>query len=117
MRILSAVFCLLMLLFAVVQYNDPDALFWGVIYGIAALWCGFAAWRPAKVTGHVRLGLLLCLAAAVIGVVWFWPRTPGFWQQEVWWVTETAREGMGMMVTLLALGIAWLASRGRRKIA
>lgn len=113
MRIVAAVFCLLMFLFAAVQYNDPDAVFWGVIYGIAAIWCGLAAARPALLAGVGRTVLLACLAGAVCGVVWFWPKTPGFWRQDVWWETETAREGMGMMITLLALVVAWFASQRR----
>ncbi|MDQ2090835.1 transmembrane 220 family protein [Marimonas arenosa] len=111
MRVISAVFCILMVLFAAVQYNDPDALFWGVIYGVAAIWCGLAAFRPASVSGAAKTLLVVCLAIAVFGVVWFWPQTPGFWRQEVWWNTETAREGMGMAITLAALGVAWLAVR------
>ena len=100
-----------MILFAAVQYNDPDALFWGAIYGVTAIWCGFAAFRPAKLPKKVRLLLLATLAIAAIGVVWFWPKTPEFWQQEVWWVTETAREGMGMMISFVALSVAWLVVR------
>ena len=111
MRVVSAVFGVLMLLFAVVQYNDPDAVFWGAIYGVAAVWCGVAAYRPALVAGPVRTLLVISLAAAVFGVVWYWPQTPGFWRQEVWWNTETAREGMGMAIVLAALAVAWLAAR------
>jgi hypothetical protein len=111
MRIVTAVFCVLMLLFAAVQYNDPDALYWGAIYGVAAIWCGLAAFRPAVVSGAGRMALVACLAIAAFGVFWYWPKTPGFWHQEVWWVTETAREGMGMMIAFAALLIAWLALR------
>ena len=113
MRLLSINFGLLMLLFAAVQYNDPDALFWGVIYGAAAAWCGIAAFRPHLITGKVRLFLFACLALSIAGVVWFWPKTPSFWRQEIWWATETAREGMGMMVTLVALVVAWITSSFR----
>jgi len=113
MRVISAVFGVLMLLFAVVQYNDPDAVFWGAIYGVAAVWCGVAAYRPALVSGPVRALLVISLAAAAFGVVWYWPQTPGFWRKEVWWNTETAREGMGMAITLAALAVAWLAVRTR----
>jgi len=111
MRIIAAVFCVLMVLFAAVQYNDPDALYWGAIYGVAALWCGLAAFRQVQPSGILRLLLLASLAIAAIGVVWFWPKAPGFWRQEVWWVTETAREGMGMMIVFVALGIAWFAMK------
>ncbi len=112
MRIVSAIFCALMILFTAVQYNDPDALYWIVIYGSGALWCGLAAFRPSVFSSPVWRGLLLItLVLMAAGVAWHWPRTPGFWNQEVWWVTETAREGMGMMIALIAIIIAWIAAR------
>jgi len=112
MRIVSAVFCILMILFVVVQYNDPDALLWSVIYGVAGVWCGIAAFRPAQLASDWgRPALLITLVLAAGGVAWYWPKTPGFWHQEVWWVTETAREGMGMMIAFLAVGVAWLVGR------
>lgn len=115
MRILSAIFCILLVLFTLVQYNDPDALFWGLIYGVAALWCGLAAFRPAVLARPLWRGLYAAtLALSVVGVAWFWPTTPGFWRQEVWWETETAREGMGMMIVLIALITVWFASRRGR---
>ena len=43
---------------------------------------------------------------AVIGIVFFWPKSPDFWRVAVWWETETAREGMGMMVATLAVAVA-----------
>lgn len=111
MRFVSAVFCLLMILFMAVQYNDPDALYWIVIYGVAGLWCGVAAFKPMVFSNPLWRRLLLAtLVLTVAGVAWHWPRTPGFWQQEVWWVTETAREGMGMMIALFAVIVAWITS-------
>lgn len=118
MRIVAVVFCLLMVLFTAVQYNDPDALYWVLIYGSAALWCGLAAFRPATFSSPLWRGLLLAtLVLTVAAVVWHWPKTPGFWQQEVWWVTETAREGMGLMIALIAMVVAWGASRKGRAAA
>lgn len=115
MRVLAGIFCLLMLLFTVVQYNDPDALHWVAIYGVAAVLCGLAAWRPVIVgAGPGGWLLLLAIALAVYGVWFYWPDTPGFWHQEVWWNTETAREGMGVMIVLLALLVALAAARRSR---
>jgi hypothetical protein len=116
MRIVSGIFCLIMLLFAAVQFNDPDVLHWALIYGIVALFCGLAAYRPALILeGWGRRLLVMCLALGAIGVVWYFPKTPGFWQTEVWWVTETAREGMGMMVAFAALLVAWFTARNYAK--
>lgn len=101
-----------MVLFTAVQYNDPDALFWGLIYGATALWCGLAAFRPATFSKPLWDRLLTAsLILAVIGVAWYWPKTPGWWRQDVWWTTETAREGMGIMIVAFALMIALYTSR------
>lgn len=118
MRIVSGVFFIAMVLFTVVQFNDPDALYWGMIYGIAAIWCALAAFHPTFTTRFWSQRLLLtCLVLAAVGTVWYFPKTPGFWQTEVWWVTETAREGMGMMIAFVAISIAWVTGRKYTVIA
>ena len=107
MRIVNGILCILLLLFAVVQYNDPDGLYWGPIYLIGALWTGIASFRPSLFTSPIAAGLFaLSLAAMLFGVWYHWPQTPDFWKQDVWWETETAREGMGMMITAVALLVA-----------
>jgi len=116
MRILNGVLLALMILFAAVQYNDPDGPFWAIVYGVGAIWCGLAAFRSGIFASTPPFLLYLAsLAAAGFGVVWYWPTTPGWWKQEVWWETETAREGMGMMILVIALLAAGLvAIRARR---
>jgi len=32
MRVINGIFCILLVLFAAVQYNDPDRVFWGGLY-------------------------------------------------------------------------------------
>ena len=107
MRILSAILGALLVLFAVVQWNDPDGPMWMVIYGIGAIWCAIAAFRPGLFSaGLVSALLALCLLAAIGGMVYFWPQVTDWWDIDVWWpeVTgETSREGMGMMVLVLFL--------------
>ena len=112
MRYLNAALCLLMLLAAGVQLNDPDGALWVAIYAVPALWAGLAAWRPRLLAGGASRALLLaCLAAAVLGVVRYWPDTPRWWASEVWYATETAREGMGMMIVALVLLVVWAGTR------
>lgn len=116
MRILSGVFAVILILFAVVQYNDPDALYWGAIYGVAGILCGYAALRPAQLaTPTLRAVLTIALILSVAGVAWYWPKTSQWWRVDVWWNTETAREGMGMMMVALALLFAWWAVRLNRR--
>ena len=117
MRIVNAVLCLLMLVFAAVQYNDPDAGLWMVIYALPAAWAALAAWQPARLQARpATLGLGFCLLAALAGVAHWWPTDAGWWRQAVWWESETAREGMGLMAVAVVLAVValtrWL---GRRK--
>jgi len=104
MRYVHIVLGLLMVSFAAVQYNDPDALLWIVIYLVPAAWAFAAAFRPAQVrslAGERLLWLSVAIGAAT--TVFYWPTMPGFWRMDVWWVEETAREGMGVMIALAVL--------------
>ena len=105
MRILSAILGALLILFAIVQWNDPDGPMWMVIYGIGAIWCAIAAFRPALFGIQFFSALLvLCLITSIGGMIYFWPQVTDWWDIDVWWpeVTgETSREGMGMMVLVI----------------
>ena len=106
----------MMLLFIIVQFNDPDGPLWALIYGVPAIWAGLAAFRMRIVLGNPAFAILgVCVLAAFAMTVVYWPRTPGFWQQEIWWETETAREGMGIMIGTIVLLVAattiWKARR------
>ncbi len=116
MRIANGILAALLLLFAAVQLNDPDGLFWIVVYGIGAIWCGIAAWRAALYAIPIVYGLYaLTCAAALVGLFYFWPSTSEWWMQDVWWETETAREGMGIMILVIALIVAgFIVRRARR---
>ncbi len=115
MRVLCGVLAVLLVLFAAVQWNDPDVLFWASIYTAGAAWCGIAALRPELLrTGAARGLLAVSVALAVWGVVAFWPPVERWWAVDVWWPQvsgETSREGMGMMIlaaSVLAAGaVAW----------
>lgn len=104
MRYVNMLLGLVMLAFAAVQYNDPDALLWIVIYLVPAAWAFAAAFRLAQVRSPA--GERLLWASLVVGAattVYYWPTMPGFWRKDVWWVEETAREGMGVMIALAIL--------------
>jgi hypothetical protein len=93
MRYVNAVLAVLMVLFAAVQYNDPDALLWMVVYLVPAAFAGLAAVRLARLQSGILFSLLaVALIAALAGCYYYWPQTPEFWRRDVWWETETARE-------------------------
>ena len=117
MRYVLMLLGLLMAAFAAVQYNDPDALLWIVIYLIPAAWAFAAAFRPARVASRAGERLLWATVAAGVGAtVFYWPTVPNFWLKDVWWVEETSREGMGVMIGLAVLLVV-LAVALRRKPA
>ena len=117
MRYVLVLLSILMVAFAAVQYNDPDALLWIVIYLVPAAWALAAAFRPAYVRSLSGERLLWATVAAGVGtMVFYWPAVPGFWRKDVWWVEETAREGMGVMVgfAVLLVVLATVTVRSRR---
>ena len=116
MKILRFALSALMIVFGVVQYNDPDGLWWAFIYGLAAFTLLFANWWPNALQQSIgKTLLLLVLAGFAIGVWVYWPEDANFWKTEVFWETESAREGMGMMivlfVSLFALPVAFARSK------
>lgn len=118
MRYVMMLLGLLMAAFAAVQYNDPDALLWIVIYLIPAAWAFAAAFRPARVAsvaGERLLWTSVAVGAAL--TVFYWPTVPNFWVKDVWWVEETAREGMGMMIAFAVLLVVLAATLLRKPAA
>ncbi|MGB7302350.1 MAG: transmembrane 220 family protein [Burkholderiaceae bacterium] len=104
MRILNMVLGLLMVVFAAVQLNDPDTFIWIVYYLIGATWALMAAFKLNWVQSAIgRILLWLSLAVAFAGVIVYFPKMDKFWERDVWWVEETAREGMGIMILFLVL--------------
>lgn len=117
MRYVLMLLGLLMVAFAAVQYNDPDALLWIVLYLVPAAWAFAGAFRPALVRSLAGERLLWATVALGAGtLVSYWPAVPGFWRKDVWWVEETAREGMGVMigVAVLVVVLATAMARSRR---
>lgn len=123
MRVLSGLFCLVLILFALVQYNDPDFLFWFVIYAMAAAWCGLAAINPYLLTqsGPLRAFFALCLIGAIVGTFYFWPSGFAWWRGGVIWDNELVREGLGMATVTVGLVITgltwWLSGRTASRLS
>ena len=119
MRRVNGCFCLMLAGFALVQYNDPDAILWLLIYAIPAVWAGLAAFWPERLQLDARAiaAYVVCLAAAIAGSLYLWPALPAGWIH-----IETEREGLGIIIATLVLalvGLSWwqrnlvLAARSR----
>ncbi|CCH00944.1 hypothetical protein FAES_2935 [Fibrella aestuarina BUZ 2] len=115
MKYLALGFALLFVVFAAVQYNDPDPQVWVPIYGFAALACllavvGFGG-RPVP-SWFYWLMTVVYLGAAISQ----WPPAfEGFLLNEVGMKTmniELARESGGLAICALAMGLmAWLGRK------
>jgi Transmembrane family 220, helix len=112
MRYVNGFFCVLLVLFAIVQYNDPDAILWILIYGITAVWAGLAAFRPVRFA-HNQLLLTVfgvSLVAIAGGAIYDWPQSIADW-----WDNEVVREGLGLIIATAALlVVAYTLWRTRR---
>lgn len=113
MRYVNGFLCACLALFAIAQYDDPDALLWFLIYAIPAGWAGIAAFRPALLTQSRGLivAFWACLALAVIGTVYYWPT-----EWENWIHNEETREGLGMMIVLATMLIVAASTRPGRRL-
>ena len=118
MRYVSIVLGAFMVLFAAVQYNDPDPHVWVPVYLVPGAWAFAAAFRLRWFSAlPVQALLAASLAAYAALTIYYWPQTPEFWRKDVWWQDEEAREGMGMMIALAVLlfvSAAALTARSRR---
>lgn len=84
MKYLNMLLCLLMVLFAAVQYNDPDGLMWGHIFLVSAIWASLAAFRMERILGDRPFAILMvCFVGALVLTIYYWPVTPAFWRQDV----------------------------------
>jgi hypothetical protein len=112
MRYINLFLCVLLLLFVVAQYNDPDAPLWMMIYAVPTVWTGIVTFRPDLLCRKTAMILLwVCLFAAALATMYYWPTMPYWWRWEIWWKQETAREGMGAMIVLAALLVVFLSMR------
>ena len=104
-KIFSAVFTILFVWAALLQYNDPDALVWYMIYGIAAV-ASFLFFL-----GKLNLLVPVVLTLAYLIGAWI------FWPEQFEGVAigmgnidniEHARESLGLMINaLVMLFYAW----------
>ncbi|HEX6141086.1 MAG TPA: transmembrane 220 family protein [Geminicoccaceae bacterium] len=112
MRYVNGIFAIVLGLFALVQYNDPDFIVWFLIYAIPSVFCAIAASRPAfyRTSGALRGAFWACFALAVVGTVWYWPTV---WTD--WIHVEETREGVGMWMVMASMIAVALGLRAERR--
>jgi hypothetical protein len=112
MRLVHAVLCVILILFAAVQYNDDDWYYWGPVYLVAAYWSYLAFRSPERLAGWpaARYGAFASIVLFLIGFAWLAPTINANWIH-----VEEAREAFGYLICAFTTGLAvWDA---RRRIA
>lgn len=123
MKVFNIIFCFLFLVFAGLQYNDPDPYVWVPIYGYGAFCCFMAA-RGRFYRGAYLLGIFLYLAYAAYlffdrnGVLnWATEHhsenIAGSMQAAQPWIEET-REFFGLFILIVVLFVNYIYA-GRKK--
>jgi drug/metabolite transporter (DMT)-like permease len=110
MRVANAVLGAILIFFAVLQYNDPDALWWSVVYLIAAAFPLLAIGRNAPLwrLPVLRLAGGIVLVLFLLGFASLLPTIGTDWIH-----VEEAREALGYLICAGAVGFALYASGDR----
>lgn len=98
---------LLLVSFAVVQYNDPDPFLWILFYTVGAFICISSAFALTKKTSLAMLVyVLICLGFAIFN----WPQEwLGFDQTSPPNINvEKARESIGLLISAAFVAICWM---------
>jgi hypothetical protein len=110
MRFVHAALMTILVLFAAVQFNDPDWYYWGPVYLLAAAWSWlamrqperFVSWPLARVGAPISIVLFLVGFASLASYI-----GPG------WIHVEEARESLGYLICAATTSFSLLASRLR----
>jgi len=112
MKIFNLIFAFIFLIFATLQYNDPDPFVWIFIYGMMTLTCALAAWGKFYNKTALALALIyLIYAVALAPSAWrlFTSNEPsllfdGLAKMQNTYIEET-RECLGLLTCLAVLAI------------
>jgi len=125
MRVFNIFFCIVFILFAAVQYNDPDPYVWMPIYLYTAVLC-WLAFRNKYFPGAYLLGIAVYTAYAIYKFfdqngVWDWitkhheANIASTMKAEQPWIEET-REFFGLVILIVVLLVDFYSKR-KMKIA
>ena len=115
MKYLYLTLAIIFILFAIVQFNDPDPFIWIGVYLLVAL-ISYLAFRNKFYPIPTLIFLILCFIWAII---LFPPSFTDWWQMEEEAQSlnmkmpgvEEARESMGLIISGIALLIIWIKGR------
>jgi len=124
MKIFNLVFCILFILFAALQYNDPDPYIWIPIYLYAAVLC-WLAFRKKYFPRAYLIGISIYSIYAIYlfvaqNGVWDWitkhhaSNIADTMKAEQPWIEET-REFFGLIILIVVLLIDYLYAKTIRK--
>ena len=125
LKLFNIFFCVVFILFAAVQYNDPDPYVWMPIYLYAAILC-WLAFRSKYFPGAYLLGVAIYAAYAIYKFfdkngVWDWmtkhhaTNIAGTMKAEQPWVEET-REFFGLVILIVVLLIDYLHAKRKARV-
>jgi hypothetical protein len=126
MKIFNILFCILFLISAGLQYNDPDPYLWIPIYLYGAICCWLAARKQFFPKAYL-FGMLIFTGYALYlfftddGVLdWIQKHDAeniaGSMKATTPWIEDT-REFFGLLVLIFVLGINWLHARKRKYLS
>ncbi len=120
MKILNIIFCVLFIISAALQYNDPDPYLWMPIYLVPAWFCWQAAHKKFYPTAYLVVTILLLIYAVYLFVV---PDGVVSWASEHHaeniaqsmkatrpWIEQT-REFFGLLIILVSILINYIYYR------
>jgi len=125
MKIFNLIFCILFILFAALQYNDPDPYLWIPIYMYSSILCWFA-FRGKYYKRAYAIGITLYVGYAIFlfveqNGVWDWitkhdaANIVESMHAEKPWI-EDAREFFGLVILIVVLSINYFYSWRHRVI-
>jgi len=125
LKVFNIFFCIVFILFAAVQYNDPDPYVWMPIYLYTAILC-WLAFRNKYFPGAYLLGIAVYAAYALYKFfdqngVWDWmtkhhaTNIAGTMKAEQPWIEET-REFFGLVILIVVLLIDYLHAKRKARV-
>ena len=126
MKVFNIIFCFVFIVFAALQYNDPDPYVWVPIYMYTAVLCWLAA-RQRYFTKAYLLGIVVYAGYAIYkmfdanGLIdWIKlhhaENIAGTMKAEQPWIEET-REFFGLVILIAVLAVNYFVAIKKRKIS